>query len=117
VEVREQDAKGRVHRVAGNDSGLTEAGREAQAQMARRQLMNRSPQVLVSPPLTMQLSPFAAMYCNAQGCRKYKRDVRRAPLVSPIGHSQCGRTLWYALTDCFKCFAKTCSKHTCKGEL
>jgi len=44
VEVREQDAHGRVHRVAGSGSGLTEAGREAQAQMARRRLMKTSPQ-------------------------------------------------------------------------
>jgi len=48
VEVREQDAHGRVHRVAGSGSGLTEAGREAQAQMARRRLMKTSPQVALS---------------------------------------------------------------------
>lgn len=46
VEVREQDGQGRVHRVAGGGPGLTEAGREAQAQMARRQLMKTSPQDL-----------------------------------------------------------------------
>ena len=46
MEVREQDAQGRVHRVAGSGPGLTEASREAQAQTARRQqLMKASSQV------------------------------------------------------------------------
>ena len=51
VEVREQDAQGRVHRVVGSGPGLTEASREAQAQTARRQqLMKASSQVRKIPP-------------------------------------------------------------------
>jgi hypothetical protein len=93
VEVREQDAKGSVHRVAKSGSGLTEAGREAQAQMARRRLMSRSPQVLVLLP---RCSASLALSRDVQqwpGCRMYSRNNMSAPLLSLLGHSQCESTL------------------------